>query len=531
MGAIDGDLRIRHSRRGWAVVCLACILSQFAISLANTGEAAPQSTPASENVDTTTYTYDAGPPYSRDSRKNSEHGARIDVRPEHYTGGEISLMRQGDYQNSTSDNDKGSNKFVNELSSGLEKATGDGVLGYEQRDIEGIIRSEDEEEEEEKIGSVMYNAAEEDSMAEIRGLIEAQAEEERRLAEEAAFDEARAHAAEREAVRQEAEEKVRTRRQARDNNLFEASTEQQWAEPMARSRSVSSAADPGIDGGSGHRDGVSALAGRTSQRPRGHLLGLGQGTSNRGTTSRFSSFHAQRGRVPPTSDEAQAEMMSAAFGSVRGKASFEEMNSQHQGGTVDRTGEENGTARAHLAAKLVLETDALLYGGHGGPVGAALLEVEGGDEDWENGEGAGSAGMKNVLAKDRTSKEIQRILQEGEKEEPNWYVVLGISRRAQAQAVKDSFRRLVLLIHPDKTSHLGAQEAFHLVQEAYESLSSPIERLAYDQYLVKLRAKRWKQRLRPLVDKVDDFSDYYEPILERKGQIAAAAFLLWALVL
>jgi curved DNA-binding protein CbpA len=97
--------------------------------------------------------------------------------------------------------------------------------------------------------------------------------------------------------------------------------------------------------------------------------------------------------------------------------------------------------------------------------------------------------------------------------------------------VKDSFRRLVLLIHPDKTSHLGAQEAFHLVQEAYESLSSPIERLAYDQYLVKLRAKRWKQRLRPLVDKVDDFSDYYEPILERKGQIAAAAFLLWALVL
>jgi hypothetical protein len=158
------------------------------------------------------------------------------------------------------------------------------------------------------------------------------------------------------------------------------------------------------------------------------------------------------------------------------------------------------------------------------------LEI--GDEDLEQEEEGGmNEGKKAALVRDRMGKEIARILREGEKDEPNWYAVLGISRRASAQSVKDSFRRLVLLIHPDKTASRGAQEAFQLVQEAYESLSSPGERRAYDQYLVKLRAKHWKQRIRPIKDKLDELSDYYEPVLERKGKIALGAFLLWALVL
>lgn len=182
--------------------------------------------------------------------------------------------------------------------------------------------------------------------------------------------------------------------------------------------------------------------------------------------------------------------------------------------------------RARLAAKLVLETDALLYGGQGGPDGL-LLEAEGLGVDEDDEDGSKKAALVNTVA----GKEIARILREGDKDDPNWYKILSLSRRATLQAVKDSFRRLVLLIHPDKCSHRGAADAFQLVQEAYESLSSPLERRKYDEFLIKLRTKRWKQRIRPLKDKMDEFSDYYEPIMERKGKIMLGAFLVWALVL
>jgi DnaJ-class molecular chaperone len=48
-------------------------------------------------------------------------------------------------------------------------------------------------------------------------------------------------------------------------------------------------------------------------------------------------------------------------------------------------------------------------------------------------------------------------------------------------------------VHPDKCAHRDAHEAFQLVQEAYESLASPTERAKYDQFLVRMRAKRWRR--------------------------------------
>eukprot|EP00624_Nannochloropsis_granulata_P005086 evm.model.NODE_36112_length_42287_cov_34.125004.5 len=383
---------------------------------------------------------------------------------------------------------------------------------------------EDEEEEEE------HEAAERDSLEEIKAIIEAQAEEERRLAEDAALDEARAHAAEREAVRQEAEEKQQTRRRAAEAHAGAAS----WGREPRQGDSSSSSSNsggPGNASGSGSRGGAfAALSGGGSGGPFARMGGLGR-ASYAGSSASSSPF-TRRGRVPPTDEHAQAEMMSAAFGGGTGgpgTVSFEDMMTQQERSMHGGSGDESATVRARLAAKLVLETDALLYGGQGGPGGAGL---EIGDEDLEQEEEGGmNEGKKAALVRDRMGKEIARILREGEKDEPNWYAVLGISRRASAQSVKDSFRRLVLLIHPDKTASRGAQEAFQLVQEAYESLSSPGERRAYDQYLVKLRAKHWKQRIRPIKDKLDELSDYYEPVLERKGKIALGAFLLWALVL
>lgn len=412
----------------------------------------------------------------------------------------------------------------------------EGVMEEKQNlDKEGDkdIGTEEEDEEDDD----EHKAAERDSLEEIKLVIEAQAEEERRWAEDAALDEARAHAAEREAARQEAEEKQQTRRRAGDAHAGATS----WGHAAGQGSSGSSGSSSSGTGagsanasGSGSRGGAFAsLSSSGSGGPFSRMGGLGR-ASNAGSSA-SSSSSSRRGRVPPTDEQAQAEMMSAAFGGGAGgagTASFEDMMTQQERSMHGGNGEESATVRARLAAKLVLETDALLYGGQGGPGGGGMLGLEIGDEGLdEEEEGGVGEGKKAALVRDRTGKEIARILREGEKDEPNWYAVLGISRRASAQSVKDSFRRLVLLIHPDKTASRGAQEAFQLVQEAYESLSSPSERRAYDQYLVKLRAKRWKERIRPIKDKLDELSDYYEPVLERKGKIVLGAFLLWALVL
>lgn len=190
------------------------------------------------------------------------------------------------------------------------------------------------------------------------------------------------------------------------------------------------------------------------------------------------------------------------------------------------------TVQARLAAKLVLETDALLYGegdsgvGGGGGVG----------EDGENGDGNGA--VVGSGGGDRVGKELARILGEGEKDDPDLYRVLGLSRWASAPQVKDAFRRLVLLVHPDKLPgsappplRAAAAEAFQLVQEAYEALASPGERRKYDAYRVKLRRKRWRQRVRPIIDKLDEWGDYAEPFWRRRRRIALGLFLFWALVL
>ncbi len=191
------------------------------------------------------------------------------------------------------------------------------------------------------------------------------------------------------------------------------------------------------------------------------------------------------------------------------------------------------TLKAKLAAKLVLETEALLYGddeaGGGGSSSSSPSSSSSSLDDDDGGLGALSG---------RAGKEIARLLAEGEQDDPDWYRVLGLSRRASAQAVKDSFRRLVLLVHPDKVGgppggalRAAAAEAFQLVQEAYESLAAPGERRRYDMYRAKLRRKRWRQRVRPVIDKLDEWGDYAEPVWRRRRQVAVGLFLLWALVL
>ena len=65
----------------------------------------------------------------------------------------------------------------------------------------------------------------------------------------------------------------------------------------------------------------------------------------------------------------------------------------------------------------------------------------------------------------------------------DYYEVLGVDRDANEAEVKKAFRRLARELHPDVNDHdPEAEEKFKAAAEAYEVLSDPERRRAYDAY-------------------------------------------------
>ena len=63
----------------------------------------------------------------------------------------------------------------------------------------------------------------------------------------------------------------------------------------------------------------------------------------------------------------------------------------------------------------------------------------------------------------------------------DYYQILGVSRSANDDELKKSYRKLALKYHPDKNKDPGAEEKFKSIGEAYDVLSDPKKRRIYDQ--------------------------------------------------
>ncbi len=62
----------------------------------------------------------------------------------------------------------------------------------------------------------------------------------------------------------------------------------------------------------------------------------------------------------------------------------------------------------------------------------------------------------------------------------DYYASLGVEREASAEEIKKAYRKLARQYHPDVAKEEGAEERFKEISEAYQTLSDPEKRQAYD---------------------------------------------------
>ncbi|XP_040987261.1 uncharacterized protein LOC121235094 [Juglans microcarpa x Juglans regia] len=66
---------------------------------------------------------------------------------------------------------------------------------------------------------------------------------------------------------------------------------------------------------------------------------------------------------------------------------------------------------------------------------------------------------------------------------PDWYKILQVEPFAHINTLKKQYKKLALVLHPDKNPYAGSEEAFKLVSEAFRFLSDRIRRKEYDMKL------------------------------------------------
>src|SRR3990172_10570933 len=64
----------------------------------------------------------------------------------------------------------------------------------------------------------------------------------------------------------------------------------------------------------------------------------------------------------------------------------------------------------------------------------------------------------------------------------DYYEILGVTKSASDEVIKKAYRTKARKHHPDVDKSAGAEERFKEINEAYQVLSDPQKKAAYDQF-------------------------------------------------
>ncbi|XP_059636463.1 uncharacterized protein LOC132278641 [Cornus florida] len=112
----------------------------------------------------------------------------------------------------------------------------------------------------------------------------------------------------------------------------------------------------------------------------------------------------------------------------------------------------------------------------------------------------------------------------------DWYSILQVDRRSdEVDLIKRQYRRLALLLHPDKNKFAFADSAFKLVADAWAVLSDPAKKSLYDNELslftkvdlVAMKHQKGNQQFRQ--SERDNQDQVQRKLPVRRGHTAAAA--------
>ncbi|KAM8990907.1 dnaJ homolog subfamily C member 14 [Ara ararauna] len=95
---------------------------------------------------------------------------------------------------------------------------------------------------------------------------------------------------------------------------------------------------------------------------------------------------------------------------------------------------------------------------------------------------AGAADGTGVAAPEDRGEEVTRLLAMAEvpEEELNPFHVLGVEATASDSELRRAYRRLAVLVHPDKNQHPRAEAAFKVLRAAWDIVSSPERRREFE---------------------------------------------------